>query len=278
MTQFPHTFNYDVGSLDSSPIQRSTFLQDNQYENDVYEFDISGTRSINLSLNNISAGDDADLRLYRDSDNNSVLDTSDQLVTSSIRGSDADDSINYQASDGTYFARVNCYTGGSDNRINYDLDLSATPVSPLPANDPLQAPNLLPNEIEIGDISLGSAWLGDPNYDRTITRTGWVGDSDTADTYHFSAHSESDGVSIEMSLTGLSSDADIRLIQDKNFNQIVDIEEVIASSNRGGISNDSFSIYLDNFDLANNDYFVQVYQYSGDTSYDLNMTFQSTIG
>ena len=80
-----------------------------------------------------------------------------------------------------------------------------------------------------------------------------------------------------MSLTGLSNDADIRLIQDANWNQIVDLGEIIASSDGIGVSDESLSKVLDNFELANYDYFFQVYQYSGDTSYDLNMTFQSTL-
>ena len=255
MTQFPHTFNYDVGSLGSTPIQRSTFLQDNQYENDVYEFDISGTRSINLSLNNISAGDDADLRLYRDSNNNSVLDTSDQLVTSSLRWSDADDSINYQASGGTYFARVNYYSGGSDNHINYELDLSATPEYPLPAEDPAQAPNLLPNEVDVGNV-FGSG---------PQTFSDWVGDADTADTYAFSVPNLGFGIYLaNISLTQLSNDADIRLIEDSNSNDIVDQGEVIGSSINGGSLDDSIVMGLDE-----GDYFLQVYQYSGDTNYQL---------
>ena len=118
------TFNYDLGSLNSTPTQDGSYLQSGW--SDVYEFDISGTRNINLSLNNISAGDDADLSLYRDSNGNGILDSGDIRVSSSRLGGNSDDSINYRASSGTYFARVDYYDYGSNGRLDYDLDLSAT--------------------------------------------------------------------------------------------------------------------------------------------------------
>ena len=248
MSRFSYQYNYDLGSLGSTPTQRSTFLRDNQYENDVYEFDISGTRNINLSLNNISAGDDADLRLYRDSNGNGVLDSSDTLVSSSRRGGNSDDSINYRASGGTYFARVEYYSGGSDGRINYDLDLSATYTG--------TASNTVGVEQDLGNLS------GD------TSRSGWVGNNDTTDTYEFELGLY-EGVNI--SLTGLSSDADIRLIQDSNNNGVVDTGEVIRTSTRGGSSSE----FMSGIDSSGT-YQLQVYQYSGDTSYQLNFDHYNT--
>ncbi len=249
------------------PYSDSNYLNEDLTER-VYTFEIDETSSINLNLHDITTSNDADLYLYRD-DGDGVFDLiQDQELASSRRAGNADDSINYLAEPASYFARVERYAPGSQGSLDYELDLSATLDTPSST----EAPNLLPREIDLGDIALNS--LGN----QTITRSGGVGGSDTADTYQFSASGGNDGVEIDVSLTGLSSDADIRLIQDRNRDQIVDLDEIIESSTLGSTSNESFSTYLDNSELANYDYFVQVYQYSGDTSYDLNMTFQSTIG
>ena len=245
MSRFSYQYDYDLGSLDSTPTERSTFLENGTYENDVYEFDISGTRNINISLNNISAGDDADLSLYRDSNDNGVLDSSDELLTGSYRSGNADDGINYRASEGTYFARVNLYNGGSDSLLNYDLDLSATyPGSPS---------NVVAVDEDLGTLN------GD------ITRYGSVGDTNTVDVYEFEL-----GVlqGVNISLEGLSSDADIRLIQDRNNNGVVDSDEIISSSFNAGSSSESISQFQD-IGLSGT-YQLQVYQYSGNTNYQLN--------
>ncbi len=266
------TTNYTVGSApDYPPYSNSTFLNNNDFTEDVYNFSTSQTSSINLNLHNISANDDVDLELYRDVNGDGVLDSGDQLIEGSYKGGNNDDFINRLEPVGNYLAKVYWFDLGSDNHLDYKLDLSVTPESPLPAEDPAQASNLIPNEVEVGHLVLNSL------ESQTINHSGWVGNSNTVDTYNFSASGSNDGVRIDVSLTGLSSDADIRLIQDTNQNQIVDLDEVIASSSAGGVSDDSFSRYVDNFELANNDYFVQVYQYSGETSYDLSMSFESVI-
>ena len=265
---FPHQTNYDLGSLDSTPKHRSTSLRQGTYEDDVYEFDISVTRNINLSLHDITSGDDADLYLYRDSNSNGLLDATDTLIQRPYRGGNADEAINVRAGTGTYFARVNFYSGGSDGRLDYDLDLSATPIS--------QPSNLLPKEMSLGHISLGTILYNDPTRVKTITRSGWVGNADTCDLYSFTTSSRGDGVRLDVSLTGLSQDADIRLVRDFDRDQIVDANEILDSSILGSNSNESFSCYLDN-SYSTYDHFIQVYQYSSDTSYDLNMTFQSVL-
>ncbi|MDJ0532957.1 MAG: pre-peptidase C-terminal domain-containing protein [Xenococcaceae cyanobacterium MO_207.B15] len=240
------TFNYDLGSLNSTPTQDGSYLRAGW--SDVYEFDISGTRNINLSLNNISAGDDADLSLYRDSNGNGILDSGDLRVGSSAFGGNSDDSINYRASSGTYFARVDYYSGGSDGRLDYDLDLSATYT--------WQATNTVAVESDLGNFS------GD------VYRSGWVGNTDTTDTYEFDL-GLFEGVNIR--LYGLNNDADIRLIQDRNNNGIVESNEIIETSALGSNSSESIS----GIDLSGT-YQLQVYQYSGDTSYQISFDHYTT--
>ncbi|HEY9796123.1 MAG TPA: S8 family serine peptidase [Leptolyngbyaceae cyanobacterium] len=98
----------------------------------------------------------------------------------------------------------------------------------------------------------------------THTFTDAVSSSNTNDFYRFSLDSTSN---FNLSLTGLSSDADVRLIQDVNSNGIVDDGDEIVRSARGGSNDESI-----NHSLAAGTYFAQVYQYSGDTSYTLSLS------
>nr|WP_144054322.1 PPC domain-containing protein [Pleurocapsa sp. PCC 7319] len=207
-----------------------------------------------MNLHNITSGDDADLYLYEDSNNNRVFDSSDQQIESSRLGGNMDDSINYLASAGNYFAVVERYAPSSNSRLDYELDLSATPGRPYPALT--EPPNLLPNEVDGGVLSRGDQF----------TYNGWVGDSDTSDVYRFILDRYSN---VNVSLTGLSSDADIQLIQDFNDNNIVEAGEVDSNftSTNGGISDEEFSFSLH----GDNPFYVQVYQYTEDTSYQLQV-------
>ncbi|MEO1211492.1 MAG: pre-peptidase C-terminal domain-containing protein [Cyanobacteria bacterium J06638_20] len=227
--------NYDVRALGSSPISRNRFTVNASDPTDVFEFDITGTRTINLNLNRISRGDDVDLRLYRDN-GNGVFDAGDRLISRSLRGSNRDDIINYRATRGTYFAEARRFRGGGS--AVYDLDMSATVSG---------ASNLLGTEVQLGNLS------------RDLTRVGSVGSGNTTDTYAFSL-GRFEGVNIFLS--GLSRDADIRVIRDRNNNGIVDAGEVIGSSTRGGTAVDT----INNLTRSGN-YFLQVYQFSGNTGY-----------
>ena len=95
-----------------------------------------------------------------------------------------------------------------------------------------------------------------------------MGSDDTVDTYAFSLDFY-EGTNI--SLSGLSSDADIRLIRDSNSNGIVDANEVIESSTGLGSRSESIT----GIDTSG-DYFVQVYQYSGNTNYTLSFDHYTT--
>ncbi|MEH1829322.1 MAG: pre-peptidase C-terminal domain-containing protein [Nostoc sp.] len=236
-----------LGSLGSTARQYSSFNVNAADPTDIYRFSIGSNRNINLSLNNITYGGDADLRLYRDANNNGVLDSYDRTygyVASSTKSSNADDAINVKANAGTYFAEVYRYAGGlgGNGYVFYDLDLSATTRAST-----ADYSNLLPKEFVVGNLTSDT------------TRYGYISDSNTADVYNFSLGLYK-GVSI--SLTGLSSDADIRLIRDYNNNRVVDAGEEVARSTRGG----STSELIANIDQSG-DYFLQVNQYLGNTSY-----------
>lgn len=226
---------------------------------DIYKFEITSTKNINLSLHDISSGDDADLYLYRDSNGNGVLDSTDELVSSSLNWSNQDDAITVQGDAGTYFAEVRRFDPGSSGDVEYTLNFSATELYPSATT----APNLLPTEVDAGVLSHGDVFT---YYDS-------VGNTDTADVYRFSLESYSD---VTVTLTGLSADADIRIVQDFNSNQWVDVgisNEVSLSSTNGSTSDESISFGLH----GGNSFYVQVYQYSGDTSYQLQVEASSWI-
>ena len=239
-----------LGSLGSTASSFNSFNLNVFDPTDVFQFSIGSTRNINLSLNNISAGDDADLRLFRDVNGNGILDADDRasgFVSSSVRGSNQDDAINVRADAGTYFAEVSRFAFGSTGDVSYDLDLSAT--TPTSTSD---YSNLLPREFALGSLSAD------------VTRFGNISNTNTADVYSFSL-GLFQGVNI--SLTGLSADADIRLIRDSNNNRIVDAGEEVARSVRGGTTSELIS----NIDQSG-DYFLQVNQFSGSTPY--TVTFE----
>ncbi|MEH1806992.1 PPC domain-containing protein [Nostoc sp.] len=231
----------NLGTLGSTPVVKNNFGLVTSDPTDVFQFKITSGKNINLSLTNISAGDDADLRLFRDANNNGVLDSFDRnagLVSN--RGSNQDEAINFKTSSGTFFAEVSRFST-SVGGVSYNLALSATEPS---GSFPLSASfsNLLPKEFVLGNLSAD------------VTRTGNVSNTNTTDVYNFSL-GFFEGVNIK--LDGLNGDADIRLIRDSNNNRIVDAGEEVARSTSGGTASDLIS----NTTLSG-DYFLQVTQFS----------------
>lgn len=239
MSRFANQFDYDLGSLDNRPQQRQDYLTENLYENDIYEFNITGSRNISLSLNALESGDDADLYLYEDSNSNGILDENDYALSSSILAN-GEDSISYQANEGTYFARVSYASSESDDRINYSLELSA---------------DIIGTESMVNK-DFGFSLFGE----EAAFETGNINDQNTSDTYALSVVS---GEVIDITLAGLSSDADLRVIQDTNQNDIVDEGQIYASATSAGTNIDIVSLN------EPGDYLVEVYQFSGNTDYTL---------
>ncbi len=244
------TINLGTLSSTPTPVQHHSVSPSEPY--DIYRFRLDSPGNINLSLTGMSAN--ADVALYRDVNNNGVIDSSDSLIQRSTSGGYHDEVINVAAQAGNYLARV--YSYQNTNSTSYDLRLSTTPS---------QAPsNLLPMEFRVGDDSWSSL-----NQDKTFS--GSIGGSNTVDTYFFYLARPSgfpfgsDTASI--TLSGLSNDADIRLINDANGNHIVDAGEVVALSTNGGSTNE----FIGNIGAGN--YYLQVYQYSGDTNYTLNFDY-----
>ncbi|NER81352.1 MAG: hypothetical protein F6K42_17655 [Leptolyngbya sp. SIO1D8] len=240
--------HYNVGALGSTPKSYTESLSTGQLK-EVYEFELSGTRYVHLTLDNYIHGE-ADLRLYQDN-GNGFLDDGDALVVASLDG-DRFESIHYKASAATYFAEVEYDEFDLISVIDYKLKMSAN----LPTH---KFSNLVVGEVDVGDIT-----------HNTPDQVGLLNDTNVVDTYEFSLDYY-EGVNIR--LTDLTSDASIVLIQDSNYNGIVDTGEIIDSSYTFGTGDEQ----INNVEVSGN-YLVQIFQatFGGDTTYTLEFDHFST--
>lgn len=227
-----------IGTLNSTQTF-SDFVGDTD-STDLYRFSLANTSNLNVALTGMNAGGDANIHLYEDVNSNGVKDAQDNLIDTSDFGGNHDEEITRASlAAGNYLVEVSRASG---NNIYYDMSLSTTSPS-----------DLLPREHEV-DTLIGT---------RTFQQS--VGDNDPSDVYHFSVGSASGTFSL--SLTDLGADANVRLIRDNDFDHIVDLDEVHRSSNLGGTTSESINAVLNQ-----GDYFVQVYQFSGNTDYTLNLS------
>ncbi|MFM2063682.1 MAG: hypothetical protein RLZZ507_3353 [Cyanobacteriota bacterium] len=194
--------------------------------NDYYSFNLSNTSNFSLSLTGLS--DDADVML---------LNSSGGTIVSSVNGGSISESISRQLGAGTYYVRVYPYSSNT----NYTLALSATAV-PTTVDG---AGNTLTLARNIGTLSV------------TQTFNDFVGSTDTNDYYRFSLSNTSN---FSLSLTGLSADADVALLNSTGG--------TIVSSVNGGSSSESISRQL-----SAGNYYVRVYPFNGaNTNYNLNLS------
>ncbi len=142
--------------------------------NDYYRFTLANSADFNLSLTGMTA--DADVQL---------LYSSGSPIASSTNGGTASESITRQLSAGTYYIRVYPYSGNT----NYNLAVSATGI------------DLAGNTLATARaITVGSS---------TTSYTDWVGSTDTNDYYRFSL---ANSANFNLSLTGMTADADVQLL------------------------------------------------------------------
>jgi subtilisin family serine protease len=226
---------YDVGSLSTTPkIFSESIGGTDQY--DYYKFSLSTSSNLNIALTNLNAGTDADLYLY---------DRNGNWLNASYNNGTSDEALNHSLKAGTYYARVTKFSGVTP----YTLALSATAPTTV-------ASNLLPAERDIGPLTI-----------TPYTRSSSVGTLNTADVYRFSI---SEPRNLSLSLTGLQSDVDLRLIRDLNGDRVVDADEVLASSQNGGTTSESLSRDL----TSPGEYYIQVFRYSGESNYTLSVSSQ----
>jgi len=238
-------FNFGTLIRDANPVGKREFVGNGDIK-DTYSFRLENDNNINIALTNMTAN--ADVRLFRDFNGNGLRDTNDsEISTSSIRFGNQPESINVSSAltnvdAGSYLIEVDRV--GTVN-TEYDLRVSTNAIS--------KPSNLVTAEIEVGTLTAS----------RTFNEA--IVNSDTSDTYHFAVSSSRN---FRFNLSGLSGDMDIRLINDRNNDSVVDSSEIIAKS----IATDNQSESITQFLTPGSTYYLQVYQHSGVSSYNLNMT------
>ena len=238
-------FNFGTLIRDANSVGKREFVANSDIK-DTYSFRLENDNNINIALTNMTAN--ADVRLFRDFNGNGLRDTNDsEISTSSIRFGNQPESINVSSAltnvdAGSYLIEVDRV--GTVN-TEYDLRVSTNAIS--------KPSNLVTAEIEVGTLTAS----------RTFNEA--IVNSDTSDTYHFAVSSSRN---FRFNLSGLSGDMDIRLINDRNNDSVVDSSEIIAKS----IATDNQSESITQFLTPGSTYYLQVYQHSGVSSYNLNMT------
>jgi len=99
----------------------------------------------------------------------------------------------------------------------------------------------------------------------SISLTEFVGTGDLDDFYRFDINTNSN---FSLRLDGLTADADVRLIQDRNRNGVFDLGERIGSSLESGTIPDVINLS----NLAPGTYYVEVSSYLGSTNYNLTIS------
>ncbi|NES97573.1 MAG: hypothetical protein F6K32_20630, partial [Desertifilum sp. SIO1I2] len=209
---------------------------------DIYKFNLTTPSSFNLTLDGLSA--DADISLVKDLNNNGEIEAEEILFVSDESGITPEARSNYLLADGTYYVVVEQYEGNTD----YNLTLNATPFDSSQDG----GGNSLATATDLGELV------------DEINVNDFVSNSDPDDYYRFSLSQET---GFAMFLSGLTADADVELIQDKNNNGVVDDGEVIGRSEEAGVDPE----YVDVARLAPDTYYVRVLEFDGDTPYQLDL-------
>jgi hypothetical protein len=233
----------DLGSLSDDATRLSGWVGATDTI-DFYRFQLNG---YHLNVNLIGLGADADLRVIRDVNNNGIIDYGEILASSSRDGT-YDETINLSGLvSGDYFVEVVRFSGDT----SYALQVSNSYTN-----------DLLGVETDLGDLSGAQVF------------SGHIDNDNTSDVYKFTA---STVYNVNISLTGLSADADVRLIQDTNSNGIVDSDDVVAYSSRGWTDAEKITSAIPGWN-----YFVQVNQWNGSSDYHLGISsgdwFSNTLG
>ncbi|NJR64473.1 MAG: hypothetical protein HC772_02725 [Leptolyngbyaceae cyanobacterium CRU_2_3] len=225
---------------------------------DYYRVTLSEGGSIKLLASGISG--DVDLQL---------LNGNGAVLGKSTNQGKANESISQNVGAGTYFVRVSPF---SNAKSNYTLDMASNytgntnnPIaSPTPSSTPGSNPTPSSNPTGDPGNTLGSAEV---KSSAAFSRTQQV-NQDDQDFYRFSVSQS--GV-FTANLSGLTGDADVKLIQDKNNNGAVDPGEVLGWQWEWSTGNESIRRFLQ----AGN-YFVEVMGYGSSVKdYTLNTNFKA---
>ena len=242
----------DLGTL--SGLQTRTGYISDANTADQYSFSLSGNHNVTLNLTGLSA--DSDLRLIRDGNGNGIVDDGEELVRSGV-GGNTSESLSLQGLGwGRYIAQVFQFSGNTA----YSLSLNAVAGNGFAT----ESNNTLGTAFDIGGAGKLGTLSGGRSFAGSVRGFGIV--SDPTDIYRFSVGTES---SFYASLTGLTADANLRIIRDANYNGLVDDGEVLGLSTQAGTLSESISLS----NLVAGTYYLQVDAVSwGTANYNLNFS------
>ena len=210
----------------------------NSDPSDFYRFQLTASNNLSLRLTGLSA--DADLYLIQDANHNGVVDRGEILSYSVASGSNPEAIDLTGLAAGNYAIAVVQYQGDT----NYQLGITATPSG---------AGGTLGTAANFGLLT-GQRSTSD-----------FVTNANPQAFYRFELNATSN---LNLTLNGLSADADLYLIRDSNNNGAIDANEVLAASTAPGVAPDTINVA----GLAAGSYFVDVARYSGNTTYNLTLT------
>ncbi|WP_367288335.1 S8 family serine peptidase [Laspinema palackyanum] len=231
----------DVGVLSEVQV-KSDFLENSNPE-DYYKFTLDSFKDVDLFLYDLSGN--AQLSLIKDINGNGISEPEEVIVTSESKGAQQE-RMERVLSPGTYFLRVNTIQGDS----TYNLWLEAN-APEFPANG---AGNGVADAFNFGLL------------DRVQRTSGIIGPENPNDFYQFQIDRPR---TISLFLDGLSANADLYLVQDRNSNQAIEPEEMVALSTQKGSTLEQIHLTLDP-----GNYQIMVSQVGGPTAYDLSISPQ----
>lgn len=212
----------DLGSLADSAVFQEGWVSTSLNPDDFYRIDVTERSALRITLTGLM--DDADLTL--EDDFGSVID-------SSMYGGAEDELIERRVNPGTYYIRVNAFSGQSP----YMLDVTATPTGPA-----------RPGEDSSNPIPLAAA------ADWPASVDGYLTDQEV---YYGFALEQSERVRIEMSPA--DADLDIELLEARTGN-------TISMSTYGGTMAEEITA-----DLDPGDYLLRIWQFGGPSAYVLEI-------
>ncbi|MCT7986604.1 hypothetical protein NG796_25360 [Laspinema sp. A4] len=183
--------------------------------NNYYRFSLTGPTNLNVVLNGLNQ--DGNLELFFDSNNDGRVNTTERIGVSTQPGT-LQDSITGFFTAGNYF--VNVSPGVAGVETPYNLNLIATPITgDIGGNSPNTATN-------VGVLS-GTRRIDD-----------FVGDADPQDYFRFVLN---DVRNVNLLLTGLNDDAELRLYQTINNNGAIAQGNLIEDSIQSGTTPEGIS-------------------------------------
>ncbi len=237
----------DLGNLSGSRRMLQQRVGGRSDRQDYYQINLANSGRLDLSLTGLRR--DADLVLF---------DANGDEVDRSANGDRTSEFLRQNLNAGTYYVQV---SPESSRRLQYTLTLDGSVSSSTVPNPPSSPAVPTPPSTATGN-SLGDA-IATP---ATFTQRGQVNATKNSTFYRFNVNQS--GV-FTADLTGLTGDADVRLVQDANNNGRIDQGEVLAWQWERGTESESIRKFV-----GAGNYFVQVVGYNNQTAdYTVNSNF-----